>query len=126
MPSQTFQVSYGGTELSSGAMDVYDLAPALLAIGNLVRHANDLLNGEQATVDVKVDSDFKKGSFEIHLILDQHLLETALQPLSFAAVVDINGILQAIFGLAKEHEEGAIGAVIIGLFKLYKLLRGEK
>jgi hypothetical protein len=48
-------------------MDVRDLAPALMAIGDLFSVANELLNGTGAEVRVNVQSDFRRGSFEINL-----------------------------------------------------------
>lgn len=64
-------IAYDGDALKSGVMDVQELAPALLAIGELIEHSNHILNGERAKMIVKVHSDFRTGSFEILLELAQ-------------------------------------------------------
>jgi hypothetical protein len=50
MSAARFQLSYDGPALRSGAMDVNELAPALLATADLFREANKQLNGDRAEV----------------------------------------------------------------------------
>ena len=72
-----FQIAYDGEAVRAGSMDVRDLAPALLAVGDLVSQANVILNGDRATASVRVESDFKRSSFEISLLLHQSLIDQA-------------------------------------------------
>ena len=72
--SRSLTVSYHGVAVEKGLMDVRDLAPALLSIGRLFEASNDVLNGEDAKVAVKVRASFKPGSFEIDLKLVQDFL----------------------------------------------------
>ena len=55
---------YEGSAVESGQMDVRDLAPALLAFGNLIEAANKTINGENALTKVKVKT-VGAGSFSI-------------------------------------------------------------
>ena len=57
---------YEGPAVESGLMDVRDLAPALLAFGNLVEATNRIVNGENATAKVQVKT-VGAGSFAIGL-----------------------------------------------------------
>jgi hypothetical protein len=68
--STEFKIAYDGEALRSHSMDVRDLAPALLSIGQLFDEANRALNGEKTSVKLQVKA-HEAGSFEIVLELYQ-------------------------------------------------------
>ena len=119
MSKEQFELAYDGDAVRAG-MDVYELAPALLSVGDLVRDSNRYLNQDRAVVSVQVKSDFQRGSFEISLLLDQSLVEHAKEVLFGAAVIDAKTLIETIFGTA---EKG--GEIVMGILKLYKILKGE-
>jgi hypothetical protein len=64
---QSFSVAYSGADRRDDrAMDVETLAPALLAVGRLIRLANLEFNGDRAYVNVNVLSDFEHRCFNIN------------------------------------------------------------
>jgi hypothetical protein len=71
MSRDTFTIAYDGPALRDGAMDVRDLAPALLALGQLLDAANAALNGDAAQLKLQVRAT-ERGSFQIVLDLAQH------------------------------------------------------
>lgn len=75
MAGAKFQVTYDGAALTKHAMDVRDLAPALLSLGDLIREANNEINGGRSKVNLLVHSDFEHGCFNINFELVQSLLE---------------------------------------------------
>ena len=126
MPAERFQFTYAGLVLRDKAMDVYALGPALIAVGDLVRDTNRLLNGDRATIGLRVDAGFKGGSFEIQFLLDQHILESGRETLGFLAAVDAPALLNALFGAIGKHSGEMAEGTIFGLIALYKLLKGRK
>lgn len=77
MSRANFTIAYDGAAIADGTMAVRDLAPALLAVGQLFDAANRALNGSDAppiTVNVKATS---HGSFQIALEVIQSFLESA-------------------------------------------------
>lgn len=69
MAEGAFQVTYDGPALQSGRMPVRDLAPALLALGDLFTEAGAVLypDREPVALDIKATAE---GSFDVHLILE--------------------------------------------------------
>jgi hypothetical protein len=72
----SFQLRYDGPALAEHGMDVADLAPALLALGELIKRANASLNGDTAKVNLVVQSDFEHKCFQVSLELVQSILST--------------------------------------------------
>jgi hypothetical protein len=117
MSRADFQLVYDGDALSDHTMDVDELAPALLAVGNLCREANRILNGERADVAVRVRADFERRCFDIHFELIQSLYEQVKTLLGEEHVATAKTLLEWIGIL------GPTGA--IGLFGFLKLRRGR-
>lgn len=74
MSKVAFQLRYDGPALSEHGMDVADLAPALLALGDLIKRANAAVNGDAAKVNLIVQSDFEHKCFQVSLELVQSIL----------------------------------------------------
>ncbi len=75
MKRTVFEVAYEGPAVDGGSMDVRELAPALLALGNLIENANRVAGDTEAKIKVVVRSDFKEGSFQVALELLYSLSE---------------------------------------------------
>lgn len=71
MPSENahFSIIYDGEGLAEGSIDVKDLAPALLALAEVVDEAQPLVPELDARLSLRVRSNFEHGSFEVHLEL---------------------------------------------------------
>jgi len=120
--SAELSITYDGELVRTGLMDVQELAPALLGSSTLIQKANTLLNGETTSVSLKVRSDFRRGSFIVHFVVDQSLLEQAKNfLLHHPNIKDAKEILETIFFYA-----GIPISATASLFKLIKFLGKRK
>lgn len=110
-----FSIAYKGPALAQNTMDVRDLAPSLIALGELFTQANTILNGNDVSVSLKVRAT-QPGSFELLLILSQLSMNTT-QFLTSDMVTSAANLLSLTLGIPKIGES---------LFKVFKKLKGQK
>src|SRR5437867_854679 len=67
------RIAYNGEGVRAGEMNVRDLAPALLGLGEILQSANASLNGGRADVQVYVRSNIRQGSFQVDIDVVQAL-----------------------------------------------------
>lgn len=67
MTTTEFSILYDGQPVAEGTIDARDLAPALLALADLVDEAAPLIDPNLPRLSLRVRPDFKEGSFEIYL-----------------------------------------------------------
>lgn len=106
-------IRYDGPALAGHEMDVQDLAPALLALADLVQAANRRFNGTQADIRVLVNADVEQRCFMIDISLVQSLLDQAKGFLGTDHVKTAREIAEWI---------GIISGGGVGLFHFLKFL----
>jgi hypothetical protein len=62
MSHAEFSLKYDGSAVDAGTMDVRDLAPALLGVGQLIEAASRVVNGENSAVKVKIKTTRASGN----------------------------------------------------------------
>lgn len=78
MSRSTFQIVYDGPATAGHSMDVQQLGPALLSIGDLCRESNAVIYGPDAPdVNVHVKANFEEGCFDITFDLIKTITEVA-------------------------------------------------
>jgi hypothetical protein len=115
-----FSIKYDGPALADHQMDVRELAPALIALSNLLEEANKAAYPDSNEVRVQVKGNFKGGSFGVDFIALQTISQqivTMLTGPQASAAANLSGILQGI---------GLIGGGTYGLIGLIKWLKGRK
>lgn len=112
-----FNLVYDGPALQENRMEVRALAPALLAMGDLIERTNALMNGEQAKVAVNVHASFRQGSFGIDLDLAQSLWQKVID---FAGNRDVVGVAALMGLLGLNARDGMRGVV-----QIIRWLRGR-
>lgn len=124
MSKAAFHVLYDGPALASHEMNVHDLAPALLAFGELIEQANETLNGgKRAKVTLNVKASFKTGCFGIELDVAQTLLAQVGALFSSAQAVTAKDLLLWL-GLVWDNGDKVL-AYGGGLLWLLKKLKGR-
>lgn len=116
MSKASFNVLYDGPALANSEMDVRELAPALLALGELLEAANAVINNGRAQVSVQVRATFKTGCFGIELDVLQSLMQQAQSLFAHEAVATAKDLLEWL---------GLIGAPVLGLLELVKRVRNR-
>lgn len=123
MSHTSFQVIYDGPALEGSLIDVRDLAPALLAFGDVIEQANATINDGHAKITLKVSASFKSGCFGIDFSVVQSLLDQALDlfkgtPIKSAKeLLDYLGVFSTIGGV--------VASSGVGLIKVIKWLRNR-
>lgn len=125
MSSSAFRIAFEGEPFADGEIDVNDLAPALLALGDVVQAANRALNGNRADARLKVRAT-KEGSFEALLSIDVSMVD-AIKDMLDAVVDDPERVVAADQLLNLLIKGGTVvGTTVAGLFAAVKLLRGRR
>lgn len=88
-----FQIVYDGEGVRSGEMDVRQLAPALLAVGELLEQVSLQVNGPDIPISVNVKADFQKGSFGVDLNIVQGVFDHAKHVFLNQQIKDARDIL---------------------------------
>jgi hypothetical protein len=113
MSTSQFTLVYDGEGLRGGEMDVRELAPALLGVGELFEEANRELNQQRAGLSVRVKAGFRQGSFVVDLTAHQNVIEQIIGLIKQDPLVQISALVMLLFGGR-------------GLFDLLMRGKGEK
>ena len=116
MSRADFQLAYQGPALAEHVMDVQELGPALLAVGDLCREAHRVVNGERGEVKILVRANTEEHCFDIFFEL--HTLYEEMKTL----------VQSEDTTTAKEILEwlGLIGFSALSLIGYLKWKRGRK
>lgn len=110
-------IKYDGPALTGKSMDVAHLAPALLALSDLVKEANRYANGDRAAARILVNADVEQKCFELDVQFVLTIWEQAKLLIADDRVRTAKEIAEWI---------GIIGGPTLGLYGLIKWLRGKK
>ncbi len=111
MSNTSFQVVYDGPALTGSTIDVRDLAPALLAFGDVIEQANMTLNDGRTSVALRVNASFKSGCFGIDFSIVQSLLTQVTGLFKEPAVVTAKEVTENL-GFVFATGSSAVGGVL--------------
>jgi len=113
-----FQIVYDGPSLENNEMDVRDLAPALIAISDLLEETNTIVYGSSTQIQVNGKGSFKTGSFKIDFSLVQDVANQLVNLFNTKECVAV-GLLLGLLGI--NCKDG-----IKGLIHVLKWIRNRK
>lgn len=70
-------IRYDGSDLSGHEIDVQELAPALLALAEMIQATNRKFNGDDISMKVLVKADIEQQCFQLQIHIVQSLLDAA-------------------------------------------------
>lgn len=114
-------IRYDGPALSGHEMDVHDLAPALIALADIIQIANRKFNGPNAEMRVLVNADVEQKCFMLDLSLVQSLVEQAkglFSPENVKSAKEIGEWIGLITGIT--------GVSGVSLFQLLRFMRKNR
>jgi hypothetical protein len=120
MAETKFSMVYDGPAVAFGTMNVRDLAPALMGLGQLIEESNRVVNGPKVMASVNVRADFKPGSFEVQLALNVADLINQAKDFFTDPYVNAAVNLLALLGIIQFAKKGKDG-----LLSVLKKLRGK-
>lgn len=119
MSSADAMIAYTGPAVDAGEMDVRELAPALLALGEMCQEAARVLNGPEASLRVVLRANPDKGSFELVIGTVLSWKDTLLSVVNSPEYRNAKEILEAL-GLINAAGTAMAG----GVFWLVKKFKG--
>lgn len=121
----TFRIGFEGPSVAGGEIEVADLAPSLLALGELIETANRVVNKDRAEAKLKIRAS-EMGSFVAILSLDVSWITDMLDviaanPDRVTAAKDLLDLLWDAGAII-----GTVGGGAYGFFKVLKVLDGRR
>jgi hypothetical protein len=114
MAETTFGVRYQGPALKDGRMPVRDLAPALLALGDLIKEASAELYPDLPAPTLEIQAT-ERGSFDVHLILSApEVWEQVMDILTAKGPTALSNLQAVLLGSSTTG---------LGIYKLIKLIK---
>ncbi|MEX0583968.1 MAG: hypothetical protein WD185_09880 [Sneathiella sp.] len=114
-------IKFDGPLLENHTMDVAHLAPALIALSDVIKETNRKFNGERSDVKLLVNANLEQHCFELSLQLAQTIWDQVGVLLDHDGIASAQDIAEWIGIISPSASEG-----LISLFGLIKLLKGKK
>lgn len=106
-----FSIRYDGPALAAHQMDVRELAPALIALSELLEQSSKAAYPDATEVQVKVNGSFKGGSFGVDLTAVQTVAQQIVAAFSGQEATAAANLFGIVGGLGLLGTGGLIGVI---------------
>lgn len=127
MTSQKLNIYYEGQNYQEGKIDIKELAPSLLAFGELIEEANQIINDKKTEIKTYITADFEKKCFKCSLSLESNnILQSAKNLFGFKETLSIQELLE-LLGFIEIATVGVASGAVITSYVAYKIIeKGRK
>jgi hypothetical protein len=121
MQKLNFNIYYEGEKFEDGKIDVKELAPSLLALGEILEEANKVVNKDKADLKIYIKADFQKKCFKVNLSLESNIVQDIKNMLGIKDNLSLQELVELI-GFIEKHPVGVTtSAAALTSFVAYKL-----
>lgn len=106
-----FSIKYDGPALAGHQMDVRELAPALIALSELLEQANKAAFPNAAEVRVNIQGNFKGGSFGVDLVAMQTVAQQLVSMFAGPEATAAANLFAILGGVGLLGSGGLIGVI---------------
>lgn len=114
-PMTQFRITYDGPALATHEMDARELAPALMAMADLLDSSVHALHGDRAKAQINVKGSFKTGSFNVDFTTALNFLKAAKDIFAgdgMTAIANATAVLTALGLVARAGYKGVAQVLI--------------
>lgn len=129
MSEKSFKFIFDGPAFAEHQIDVADLAPALLALGNIVKRANEAINNNRAEARLMIKAT-AEGSFDAILSIDVSFLSAVVDMVDHATghrerIATAKELTDLLINVGK-ITGGTVASGLAGYFFVLKKLRRNR
>jgi len=121
MQKLDFNIYYEGEKFEDGKIDVKELAPSLLALGEILEEANKVVNKDKADLKIYIKADFQKKCFKVNLSLESNIVQDIKNMLGIKDNLSLQELVELVGFIEKYPTGAATSAAVLTSFVAYKL-----
>ena len=127
MTSQKLNIYYEGQNYQEGKIDIKELAPSLLAFGELIEEANQIINNKKTEIKTYITADFEKKCFKCSLSLESNnILQSAKNLFGFKETLNIQELLELLGFIEIDNVDVASDTLITSYVAYKSIEKGRK
>ncbi len=121
MQKLNFNIYYEGEKFEDGKIDIKELAPSLLALGEILEESNNIINKDRADIKIYIKADFEKKCFKVNLSLESNIVQDIKNMFGIKENFSLQELVELIGFIEKNPVGSSTSAIILTSFIAYKV-----